>query len=407
MKIMLINSVYGQKSTGNLIKELSDSAVKNGHEVICVYGRGKKVFENNKTVIKTQSKFLFLINAFLDKFFGSFWSKRNLISTNRIKNIILNNKPDIINIHQLYGYYLNPDSLLAFLEENNIKTIITLHDFTIFSGKCGYPVTCNKYLSLCYKCPRLKEYPKSFFFDKTKNEFIAKEKRFESGYFSFIAVSKWLQIKAQKSAILRNSNVICINNGINTNIFNYKSNVLRLDNEIIVVSTNFSDPIKGSDFLIETINKVLSLNQNVIFKLVGKYSDKIKDKIKINKNVICFSHMDQKDLSSFYSEATMLFIPSVSETFSLPTAESLCCGTPVYGPKGCGGPEYLFNDKYCDFSTPRNYNQMALFLLSKLNKITSEESSSLSEKAKNVFSNETMYNNYLSFFERCIKNEEI
>ena len=56
----------------------------------------------------------------------------------------------------------------------------------------------------------------------------------------------------------------------------------------------------------------------------------------------------QKELAELYNRADVTVLTSRRETFSMVTAESLCCGTPIVGFKA-GGPESIAIPTYSEF----------------------------------------------------------
>ena len=66
----------------------------------------------------------------------------------------------------------------------------------------------------------------------------------------------------------------------------------------------------------------------------------------------------QEELSQLYSEADVTLLLSKRETFSMVTAESLCCGTPVVGFKA-GGPESIAPPDKCIFVANADINGIA------------------------------------------------
>ena len=57
---------------------------------------------------------------------------------------------------------------------------------------------------------------------------------------------------------------------------------------------------------------------------------------------------DQKELAKYYGMADVTLLTSKRETFSMVTAESLSCGTPVVGFKA-GAPEQIAIKEYSEF----------------------------------------------------------
>jgi putative colanic acid biosynthesis glycosyltransferase len=67
-------------------------------------------------------------------------------------------------------------------------------------------------------------------------------------------------------------------------------------------------------------------------------------------------------MASLYRNAQCTLILSKVESFSMPTAESLCCGTPVVGFKA-GGPESFANFALSSFVDQNDLEGLALQIL--------------------------------------------
>ena len=402
MRILFINSVYKEKSTGAIVKSLSDYARSRGHETLSVYGRGKK----KEDAIRNQGFFSFLINVLLSRIVGKTWNCFARKQTKRIIKIIESYKPDIVNIHQSFGYYMNPSLLFNYLKSHNIKTVVTLHDFTLLSGKCGYPLNCSLFKDGCHNCPRKHEYPKSWFFDNTKEEYNEKAALFNSSKnFIFVAVSDWLAQMAKMSKITNNSYICNINNGIDIDFYKFESKKNK-DKLVVVVSSNYKDEIKGGKLLKETIRKVQQIDGNVSFALIGKHSDYIKRSLRNITNIISLGLCSKNEVRYWFNKAMCSFIPSQLETFSLPTIESICCGVPVFGPKGCGAPEYLLKHKYCNFDYGRDPTSIANAICDYCNSPASDsELLEFSNLGRKLFDVKNMNQKYIDMFEKFLKNE--
>ena len=87
------------------------------------------------------------------------------------------------------------------------------------------------------------------------------------------------------------------------------------------------------------------LNENVKFVVAGSHPEGLK----VPPNVILLGKVsDQELLAKYYSMADVTLLTSKKETFSMVTAESLCCGTPVVGFKA-GAPEQIAIPEYSSF----------------------------------------------------------
>ena len=79
--------------------------------------------------------------------------------------------------------------------------------------------------------------------------------------------------------------------------------------------------------------------------MAGNYDKEIQ----IPDNIILLGNVsNQVELAKLYSMADITLLTSKKETFSMVTAESLCCGTPVVGFQA-GAPEEIAIDNYSDF----------------------------------------------------------
>ena len=87
--------------------------------------------------------------------------------------------------------------------------------------------------------------------------------------------------------------------------------------------------------------------------------------------------LSKKEMANLYNECSITILLSKNETFSLPVAESLMCGTPVVAFK-CHGPETIAIDWCCkffdygDIDSVANYIKDGLFLTFNKKKIADE-----------------------------------
>jgi len=343
MKIAFINVNYKNSSTGN-ITFLLHEYFKNleNFESRVFYGKRKKYLENGvfKFGLDIETYFHALMARLtgLNGFFSFF-------STARLIYQLKKYKPDIIHIHELHAYYLNIYTLLNFISKNNIKTIFTLHSEYIFTGKCGNTNGCNKFTTLCFKCPQVKNYPKSYFFDFSTFMFNYKKKYLNSIKFKqFISPSLWLKSQFDKS-FLNYSKISVIRNSINHQIFhnNYIFHERRLnfintnnysinDKFVLVVIPKLESYQKGFDKVIkiaEYINSIGHLNIKIL--VVGQYSN-INKYINLPKNIHLLGKISDKNvLANLYQISSLFLITSRLENYPTTVIESGSCGTPIIG----------------------------------------------------------------------------
>lgn len=109
---------------------------------------------------------------------------------------------------------------------------------------------------------------------------------------------------------------------------------------------------------------------------------------------------DQETLAKFYSISDITILTSKKETFSMVTAESLCCGTPIVGFKA-GAPETISNPEYSrwvDYEDIMSLRNAVLEVL-KLD-INKEELSKLSML---LYDRKVMVENYINVYNRLLK----
>lgn len=406
MKIMQINSFYNAGSTGKIVFDIHKCLLSNGQDSVVCYGRGSCTEEQN--VYKTCSELSAKINRTYSrltglKYGGCFFSTHKLIS------IIKKEKPDIVHIHCINGYFVNIYRIISYLNNHNIKTVLTLHAEFMYTANCGYSLECDKWKTGCGNCPRLKQEIHSFFIDNTSLSWKKMKKAFD-GFENLrvVSVSPWLQKRAQISPILKNKKHSTILNGIDTSIFKLNSNKelksrLGLNNKKIVfhITSNFNDEknhIKGGFYVLEIAKRFLETNPDVVFLVAGKYQE-IKS---LPSNVILLGNVeDQNKLSEYYSMADVTLLSSKKETFSMVVAESICCGTPVVGFEA-GAPELITIPEFSDFVEQGDVDALTEALKKWLFDVEVDKAQ-VSDCGNKKYRKEIMGQNYLNLYNELMR----
>lgn len=164
------------------------------------------------------------------------------------------------------------------------------------------------------------------------------------------SVSPWLMQRASASPIFSGKNHCVVMNGLDTNVFHSRKSYLREElgetgQKVIFHATpNFnldSRHIKGGYY----VNELAKRMPDVKFLVAGSYLEGIV----VSNNVILLGKVaNQQKLAELYSMADLTLLTSKRETFSMVTAESLCCGTAVIGFQA-GGPEQIAIPEYSCF----------------------------------------------------------
>lgn len=181
-----------------------------------------------------------------------------------------------------------------------------------------------------------------------------------------------------------------VGNPVETNNINV---VKRPSDELVLLSLGRLDKDKRIDVLFKVLSKV---NGKWKLKLFGdgakrKILELLARSLKINNNIEWYGW--QSDPWSLIDEASVTIITSISESFSMGTAESLARGIPVISTK-CGGPEDMIKNNVNGWLFNINDIEGAAGIL---NKIQSGEyilpSSDVCKKSINIFSEEVVIDN--------------
>lgn len=395
MKVLQVNCVYRKGSTGKIVFDIHNEIKKRGIDSVVCYGRGEIV--NEQDVYKCCSEFYSKINHLASKFTGvmyggCFFSTRKLIS------IIKREKPDVVHLHCINGYFLNIYRLIAWLKKSNIKTVLTLHAEFMYTANCGYAFECEKWKTECGQCPRNKTEIGSLFFDNTHLSWKKMQKAFaDFDNLNVVSVSEWLMNRAKESPILGHFKHDYVLNGVETGIFKLyeqseseKKNALSEKTVFHATAAFNDDPShnKGGYYLIELAKEM----KDVRFVVAGDY----KEGLVVPENIILLGKVsNQAELARYYSIADVTLLTSKRETFSMVTAESLCCGTPVVG-FCAGAPEQISIPEFSDFVEYGNLSELKNALINALNR--DWDKFKIAIEAKEKYDKQKMIDKYLMFY---------
>ena len=113
MKLLQINTVAVNGSTGRIAEQIGNFIINKGWESWIAYGRAAT--KSQSKLIKIGNKFDIYTHVLISKLFDNQGlSSKN--ATDKFIEQINQLKPDIVHIHNLHGYYINYVRLLNFLK---------------------------------------------------------------------------------------------------------------------------------------------------------------------------------------------------------------------------------------------------------------------------------------------------
>lgn len=331
MKILMINSVCGIKSTGRICTDLAVELEKQGHEVKIAYGRENVPEQFQKYAIRIGSEWDVRFHGIKARLFDAMGlgSKE---ATQKFIDWVEEFNPDIIHLHNIHGYYINIEILFKYLKKCKKKIIWTLHDCWTFTGHCAYfdYYGCNKWESGCKGiCACKKDYPATLLLSRAEENYQIKKSLFTGiNNLTIVTPSQWLASLVKKS-FLSEYNVKVIHNGVNTDVFKPTPSEIKSiysigNKKIILGVASIWDRRKGLGTFIE-LSKQIEDDYKII--LIGLNKEQIK---KLPNTIIGIERTNStKELAEFYSAADVFLNPTLEDNYPTTNIEAIACGTPV------------------------------------------------------------------------------
>lgn len=396
-RVAIINSVP-DKSTGKICCGLLEHFHKKSIKSFFCYGYGPRIKKENMYRIDTYpERYFHILMTRLTGYQGyySLWATRRLLSFLDEKNI------NVIYGVGLHGYYLNEKMFFDYIAEKQISYIYIMTEEYPFYGKCGYSNKCTNYLTGCGNCPYLKEYPKSLFFDRTRQMFEMKRKAYYKIKEKSIFVGpEYTILEGKKSPLLDGIKTEVIDEAINTDFYfprdtnNIKDELNITDEKVVILCiAPSSQGKKGTKYFTELARRFEDDN-HYVFLHVG-FTDSLKG---LPKNYIPVGYVtDQEKLAQYYSIGDLFVFPSLLDTMPNTCLEALSCGVPLLCFNTSGMP-YLGNDSVLKLVDPKNIDQ-----LEEIVKMTGKKSLEQIKKCREYAVKRYSSKNYFERLERVME----
>ncbi len=401
MRILQINTTLNSGSTGKIAEGIGLRVIEIQGKSYIAYGRfaNKSASQSIKIGSKWGQAFHLLKTRIFDTHaFHSDAATRNLIKE------ITKIQPDIIQLHNLHGYYLNVEILFRFLKKLDRPIVWTLHDCWSFTGHCSHfeRVHCEKWKTECNKCPLKFLYPRSYLIDNSKNNFHKKKEVFaQLENLHIVTVSNWLKAQVEES-FLNYKTLRTIYNGVNTNIFKpldasaLKKKYGYNKKQIILGVANVWSEGKGLKSFVELSKK---LNNGQLIILIGITKKQAKH---FPKNIITVERTNsQQELAEYYNMADVFVNPSIAETFGLVSAEAMACGTPSVVYDSSANPELISSD-VGSIIKPNDYQDLHHKINCILLKGKEAYAQPCVQRASALFQINQQYDRYISLYKEIL-----
>ena len=337
MNVLQLNTTVNSGSTGRIAEDIGNVLMHHGHHSYIAYAKGN--LPSSSSLIRVGNKCDRRLHGLKSRLFdghslGS--QKATEILVEKIKIL----KPDIIQLHNIHGYYLHIGSLFNFLSDADIPVVWTLHDCWPFTGHCSYfdRYECDKWKTECHHCPNIHGYPKSWFLDNSTSNYRLKKRLFNSvKNMTIITPSNWLASYVKQS-FLKEYDIRVINNGVDLDVFTPLTEDIdtryNLKERFVLGVASVWDRRKGlNDFI--RLREKLDASINIL--LVGLSQQQIDA---LPKGIIGLRRTENvAELSALYSAATAFINPTYIDNFPTTNLEALACGTPVITYNTGGSPE--------------------------------------------------------------------
>lgn len=341
MKILMINSVCGIRSTGRICTDLATALEAEGHIVKIAYGRESVPAQYKKYAVRIGSDLdvnLHGVKARLADADGL----GGKAATKKILKWVKEYDPDVIHLHNLHGYYINVPLLFEYIINHNKKVIWTLHDmwsFTGHSGTCDIH-NCEKWKNGCGNCPAYKGYPSSIRDASSRNYLWKKELFTKVMDMTIVTPSKWLA-GLVKQSFLREKKIIVIPNGIDIKQFRPLQNDFKefygiKDKILLMGCATWWGESKGLNDFYTLAEKLDDRFKIVLVGLEKKQIETLPNKILGIERT-----NSVKELSQIYNAADVFINLTYADNFPTVNLEALACGTPVLTYKTGGSAECL------------------------------------------------------------------
>ncbi len=268
MRVAIINVTAMSGSTGKIAYGMYCSLKADGHDVRLYYGRNDDL--TNDEICKVTPKASVYVHGLMARLTGL----QGYYSIGATRKLILNLEqfsPDLVQLYNLHGYYLNVNMLLEYLKKKGIPTVYAMLDEYPYLGRCCYSFDCDQFQTGCLHCRQdRKEYPATILLRGSRKTLLDKQKSYDGFERLYFTAPQWVLDRAESSYLLKGKRMYCVDEYVDTDTTFYprsfeRGEYHRLPEELIqwrregkklvLTVAPYSNPRKGGRFFIEMVER--------------------------------------------------------------------------------------------------------------------------------------------------------
>jgi len=350
VRVLLINSVCGIRSTGKICTDIAREMEVQGHQVKIAYGRETVPEEFLRYAVRIGTDFDTKLSALHTRLTDRHGFS-NKSATKKFLKWAEEYNPDLLWLHNLHGYYINVEMLFDWIKSKpHIQVKWTLHDCWAFTGHCAYFTwnKCNQWTDNCLNCRYKTTYPCAFALSNSQNNFKCKREAFTGvKNMTLITPSKWLA-DLVKCSFLKDYPVEVRHNAIDTSVFkptpsDFRHNYGLENKKVLLGVASVWDKRKGLEDFIKLSEM---LDNHFAFVLVGLSKKQIK---KIPEGIICIERTNSsRELAQIYTASDVFLNLTYEDNYPTVNLEAQACGTPCITYKTGGSVESVPNENVAE-----------------------------------------------------------
>lgn len=400
MKILQINSVFGTGSTGRIALGIHEVNKADGGQSVCLYGRG---CANHLEAYRIGNQIDVFRHALLTRVtdktgLGSRRATKEALSSVDLLDV------DLVQLHNIHGYYINIEELCFFLSSIQKPVVWTFHDCWPLTGHCAYftYAECDKWESQCAKCPSVRQYPASWGIDNSRRNYQMKRRLFSTiANLNIVTPSNWLREIVSRSFFTDN-NAVTIPNGINLQHFARvdsaeKRKELGLQNKYVILGVaNPWTKRKGIDDFCR-LSELLGQDCRIVLVGPGLSGKRVPTNITTipgTENV--------HELALLYSMSDVFVNPTHEDNFPTTNLEALACGTPVITYPTGGSPESVSHTTGIVTSLPTSGCLAEAIAMLRSQPLQQQE---CIKRAHELYDENDRFRDYLSLYRQLVDQE--